>query len=74
MENESVRRAIGLGCAGGIGMAALMIMIGGAVYLSLSASGLSRTMILFLSFAGGPILGNAILLTVVYLRSRRGAE
>lgn len=68
---ESVSRGIGLGCLGGLAMAITMLIIGGTFYLILTLTGLSPNMILCISLASGPILGNALLFAYSYSRSRR---
>ncbi|MBN1428180.1 MAG: hypothetical protein JXB07_07335 [Anaerolineae bacterium] len=53
----TVTTALWKGCLGGIGLAMVFFAISGITYLILTHTGLSYRMILFVTFASGPIIG-----------------
>ncbi|GEM_PF-3061144 len=62
---------LGKGCLAGIGLAVGFLAISGLVYLALSLTGLPRNIVLLVSLASGPILGNLIVLIVFLSRSKK---
>jgi nitrate reductase gamma subunit len=66
-----VGQSLGKGCLGGLGAALVFLLVGGAVYLVLSAFGLPENIVLFLAIASGPIIGTVIVAAIVLLRARR---
>lgn len=61
---------LGKGCLAGLVLAAGFLVISGVVYLLLSPIGLPRNILLLISIASGPILGNLIVLIVFLIRSK----
>jgi uncharacterized integral membrane protein len=71
LARQVVTNSLGKGCLAGLGLAAIFVVISGAVYLFLSSFDLPRNLLLLFSIASGPIVGNVIIVFIFVIRSRR---
>lgn len=71
LARQVVTNSLGKGCLAGLGLAAIFVVISGAVYLLLSSLDLPRNLLLLFSIASGPIVGNVIIVFIFVIRSRR---
>lgn len=67
---DVVRTALAKGCLGGLGMAIVYIILGGALYLMLAQTALPQSLVMIISIAGGPVIGTAGALAILYVRAR----
>lgn len=68
---NQVAPAMGKGCLLGIGIGVLFFVVGAVVYLIAGLFPLPERIVLLLAIAGGPIIGTAITMIVLYQRVRR---
>jgi uncharacterized membrane protein len=68
---STIPPGLGKGCLAGLALAVGFLVISGLVYLVLSLASLPRNILLLVSIASGPILGNVIVLIVFLLRSKK---
>jgi len=64
---SSVQPALGRGCAIGLGLALLFVVLTAILYVVLGASGLPENIRLLIAIAGGPIGGTVIAFVVLSL-------